>query len=139
MREGTIQQIGDPTDIYNEPQNAYVADFIGKSNIMSGIMKEDCLVNISGVDFECVDKGFGKNEEVDVVVRPEDIFLLEEDKGKIAGEVESVLFKGVHYEMCVVAEDGYRWIIHDTVSFEVGQKVSIFVKPFDIHVMKKSV
>ena len=139
MREGTIQQIGDPTDIYNEPQNAYVADFIGKSNIVPGIMKEDCLVNISGVDFECVDKGFDENEEVDVVVRPEDIFLLEEDKGKIAGVVESVLFKGVHYEMCVLAEDGKKWIIHDTISFEVGQKVSIFVKPFDIHVMKKSV
>lgn len=139
MRDGTIQQIGDPTDIYNEPQNAYVADFIGKSNIMPGIMKEDCLVNISGVDFECVDKGFAPNEEVDVVVRPEDIFLLEEEKGKIAGVVESVLFKGVHYEMCVLAEDGRRWIIHDTISFEVGQKISIFVKPFDIHVMKKSV
>ena len=139
MREGTIQQIGDPTDIYNEPQNAYVADFIGKSNIVPGIMKEDCLVNISGMDFECVDKGFAPNEEVDVVVRPEDIFLLEEDKGKIAGVVESVLFKGVHYEMCVVAEDGRRWLIHDTISFEVGQKISIFVKPFDIHVMKKSV
>ncbi len=139
MREGTIQQIGDPTDIYNEPNNAYVADFIGKSNIISGIMKEDCLVNISGEDFECVDKGFEPNEPVDVVVRPEDIFLLEEDKGKIAGVVDSVLFKGVHYEMSVIAQDGYRWIVHDTVSFDVGQKVSIFVKPFDIHVMKKSV
>lgn len=139
MKEGKIQQIGKPTDIYNEPKNAYVANFIGRSNIISGIMKEDFLLNISGVDFECADKGFLENEEVDVVVRPEDIYLLEEDKGKIRGVVESVVFKGVHYEMCVVAEDGYRWIIHDTISFDVGQKVGIFVKPFDIHVMKKTV
>jgi len=139
MREGTIQQIGRPTDIYNEPKNAYVADFIGKSNIVSSVMKEDCLVNIEGVDFECVDKGFMPNEEVDVVVRPEDIYLVEQDKGKLKGRVESAIFKGVHYEMCVVTESGSRWIVHDTTLFDIDTDVGILVKPFDIHVMKKSV
>ncbi len=138
MRDGTIQQIGKPTDVYNEPKNAYVADFIGKSNIVSGIMKSDCLVNIEGVDFECVDKNFGVNEAVDVVVRPEDIYLVEPDKGKIKGVVESAIFKGVHYEMCVLADDGQKWIIHDTNLFAAGTAVGILVKPFDIHVMKKT-
>ena len=138
MREGTIQQIGTPTDIYNEPNNAFVADFIGKSNIVPGIMKSDCLVNIDGVDFECVDKNFGENEPVDVVVRPEDIYLVEPGKGKIAGTVESAIFKGVHYEMFVCTDDGQKWIVHDTNLFDVGSKVGIIVKPFDIHVMKKS-
>ena len=138
MREGTIQQIGRPTDVYNEPKNAYVADFIGKSNIVSGIMKSDCRVNIEGVDFECVDKNFAENELVDVVVRPEDIYLVEPDKGKIEGVVESAIFKGVHYEMCVLADDGQRWIVHDTNLFDVDSRVGILVKPFDIHVMKKS-
>lgn len=139
MKDGTIQQIGKPTDIYNEPKNAYVADFIGKSNIVSGIMKQDCLVNIEGVDFECVDKGFAPDENVDVVVRPEDIYLVEPDKGKITGTVESAIFKGVHYEMCVVAADGQKWLVHDTTLFDTGSSVGILVKPFDIHVMKKSV
>ena len=138
MREGTIQQIGTPTDIYNEPKNAFVADFIGKSNIVPGIMKSDCLVNIDGVDFECVDKNFGENEPVDVVVRPEDIYLVEPGKGKIAGTVESAIFKGVHYEMFVCTDDGQKWIVHDTNLFDVGSKVGIIVKPFDIHVMEKS-
>ncbi len=139
MKEGTIQQIGKPTDIYNEPKNAYVADFIGKSNIIDSVMLKDCLVKIEGVEFECVDKGFAENEKVDVVIRPEDIYLLEPDKGELRGEVESAIFKGVHYEMVVVTENGNRWIIHDTLLFEPGTKVSIFAKPFDIHVMKKSV
>ncbi len=137
MKEGTIQQIGRPTDIYNEPQNAYVADFIGESNIIDGIMKKDCLVNIMGTDFECVDTGFSDNENVDVVIRPEDIYILDPDKGKIAGVVESVTFKGVHYEM-VIDSNGFKWLVHDTVMFEVGTKVSLIVKPFDIHIMKKS-
>ena len=139
MKEGTIQQIGRPTDIYNEPKNAYVADFIGKSNILSAVMKQDLLVNIEDVDFECVDKGFGDNEAVDVVVRPEDIYLVEPDKGKLKGVVESAIFKGVHYEMCVVTESGHKWLAHDTTLFEAGAEVGILVKPFDIHVMKKSV
>ena len=138
MKEGTIQQIGKPTDIYNEPVNAYVADFIGKSNIVSAIMKEDCLVNIEGEDFECVDKGFGINCDVDVVVRPEDIYLVEPDKGKLKGKVESAIFKGVHYEMCVFTEGGGKWIVHDTTLFPAGTEVGILVKPFDIHVMNKS-
>ena len=137
MKEGTIQQIGTPTDIYNEPQNAYVADFIGESNIIPGIMKDDCLVNIFNTDFECVDTGFEKNEPVDVVIRPEDIYILEADKGKISGIVESVIFKGVHYEM-TIDSCGFKWLVHDTAKFEVGSEVSLIVKPFDIHIMKKS-
>lgn len=138
MKEGTIQQIGKPTDIYNEPNNAYVADFIGKSNIIPSVMKEDRLVNIEGVDFECVDEGFGKNSPVDVVVRPEDIYLVEPDKGKLTGVVESAIFKGVHYEMCVLTESGRRWLVHDTTLFPVDTRVGMLVKPFDIHVMKKT-
>ncbi len=138
MKEGTIQQIGRPTDIYNEPQNAYVADFIGESNIIDGTMKKDCLVNIKGIDFECVDTGFDKDETVDVVIRPEDIYILDDsEKGKIKGKVESVTFKGVHYEM-VIDSDGYKWLVHDTAMFDVGSEVSLIVKPFDIHIMKKS-
>ncbi len=138
MKEGTIQQIGRPTDIYNEPVNAYVADFIGKSNIVSSVMKEDLLVNIEGVDFECVDKGFGRDSAVDVVVRPEDIYLVEPDKGKLKGTVESAIFKGVHYEMCVITDGGGKWLVHDTTLFPAGTEVGILVKPFDIHVMNKS-
>ncbi|MBR3932425.1 MAG: ABC transporter ATP-binding protein [Clostridia bacterium] len=137
MKEGTIQQIGTPTDIYNEPKNAYVADFIGESNIISGIMKEDFLVNIFNTDFECVDTGFEKDEPVDVVIRPEDVYILEADKGKVSGIVESVLFKGVHYEM-VIESNGFKWLVHDTAKFDVGKEVSLLVKPFDIHIMKKS-
>lgn len=137
MKEGTIQQIGTPTDIYNEPKNAYVADFIGESNIISGIMKDDFLVNIFNTDFECVDTGFEKDEPVDVVIRPEDVYILEADKGKVSGIVESVLFKGVHYEM-VIESNGFKWLVHDTAKFDVGKEVSLLVKPFDIHIMKKS-
>ncbi|MBR5507344.1 MAG: ABC transporter ATP-binding protein [Clostridia bacterium] len=137
MKEGTIQQIGTPTDIYNEPKNAYVADFIGESNIIDGIMKKDCLVSIMDTDFECVDTGFVENENVDVVIRPEDIYILEPDKGKVPGVVESVIFKGVHYEM-VIDSGSFKWLVHDTAKYDVGSNVSLFVKPFDIHIMKKS-
>ena len=136
MKEGTIQQIGKPDDIYNEPINAYVADFIGESNIIDGIMHKDCLVSFGGVEFECVDSGFGKDEPVDVVIRPEDIYLLDPDKAELNGVVESVTFKGVHYEMTVDTGD-FKWIIHDTAMFPEGKEVGIFVKPFDIHIMKK--
>ena len=139
MKEGTIQQIGKPTDIYNEPKNAYVADFIGKSKIMDAGMKKDLLVEIEGEEFGCADTGFDTNEIVDVVVRPEDIYLVEPDKGKIRGTVESAIFKGVHYEMCVVTESGAKWLVHDTTLFDIDTEVGILVKPFDIHVMKKSV
>lgn len=136
MKEGTIQQIGRPDDIYNEPKNAYVADFIGQSNIIDGVMKKDCLVEFCGADMECVDKGFAQNESVDVVIRPEDIYLLEPNVCKITGKVTSVIFKGVHYEMTVDAGN-YKWIVHDTTMFPVGKEVGVFVKPFDIHIMKK--
>ncbi len=136
MKDGTIQQCGSPIDIYNEPTNAYVADFIGESNILDGIMKQDCLVNFCGIDFECVDKGFDKDEAVDVVIRPEDLYVVDEDKGKVTGTVESVTFKGVHYEM-MVKSDSFTWMIHDTAMQPVGAKVGLLVKPFDIHIMKK--
>ncbi|MDY3303941.1 MAG: spermidine/putrescine ABC transporter ATP-binding protein [Clostridia bacterium] len=137
MKEGVIQQIGTPIDVYNEPKNAYVADFIGESNIIDGIMKKDCLVNISGIDFECVDTGFSKDENIDVVIRPEDIVLSEPGEGKIDGKVISVTFKGVHYEM-QIESFGYKWLVHNTVMYDVGEEVSLYVKPFDIHIMKKS-
>lgn len=137
MKEGVIQQIGTPIDVYNEPKNAYVADFIGESNIIDGIMKKDCLVNIFGTDFECVDTGFGENENIDVVIRPEDIVLSEPGKGKLDGKVVSVTFKGVHYEM-QIESFGYKWLVHNTVMHDVGEEVSLYVKPFDIHIMKKS-
>jgi len=136
MKEGRIQQIGTPEDIYNEPKNAYVADFIGESNIIDGIMKDDCLVNIQDVDFECVDTGFGKNEFVDVVIRPEDIYIVDEDKSDLKGTVESVTFKGVHYEMVINCQDK-KWLVHDTTMFPVDKKVGLLVKPFDIHIMRK--
>ena len=137
MKEGTIQQIGTPTDIYNEPKNAYVADFIGESNIIPGIMKKDCLVNFCGEDFECVDKGFGENEDVDVVIRPEDFYVVDGKNAKITGVVESVTFKGVHYEI-IIDGGSVKWMVHDTAFFPVGQEVGLIVKPFDIHIMKKS-
>ena len=137
MKEGVIQQIGTPIDVYNEPKNAYVADFIGESNIIDGIMKKDCLVNIFGIDFECVDTGFSKDENIDVVIRPEDIVLSEPGEGNIDGKVISVTFKGVHYEM-QIESFGYKWLVHNTVMYDVGEEVSLYVKPFDIHIMKKS-
>ncbi|MBE7038148.1 MAG: ABC transporter ATP-binding protein [Ruminococcaceae bacterium] len=136
MKEGTIQQIGTPTDIYNEPKNAYVADFIGESNIVPGIMKKDCLVNFCGEDFECVDTGFDENESVDVVIRPEDFYVVDEVNAKIKGVVESVTFKGVHNEIIIDANNT-KWMVQDTMSFEVGQRVGLIIKPFDIHIMKK--
>ena len=137
MKEGTIQQIGTPKDIYDEPKNAYVADFIGESNIFSGTMIHDLLVNFCGKDFECVDKGFGENNPVDIVIRPEDWIVTTADEGMLSGVVESVIFKGIHYEMMVKSGD-YTIMIHNTVRHEVGEMVGLSVKPFDIQVMKKS-
>lgn len=137
MKEGTIQQIGTPKDIYDEPKNAYVADFIGESNIFEGTMIRDLLVNFCGKDFECVDKGFGENNPVDIVIRPEDWIVTGADQGKLSGEVESVIFKGVHYEMMVKSGD-FSIMIHNTTRREVGEMVGLSVKPFDIQVMKKS-
>lgn len=137
MKEGTIQQIGTPEDIYNEPKNAFVADFIGESNIIDGVMKKDFLVCFAGHDFECVDKGFGECENVDVVIRPEDIKLQKGSGGMLQGEVLSVTFKGVHYEMLVADSSGYKWIVHSTAMEPVNTIVGMKIDPFDIQIMKK--
>ena len=138
MNEGRVQQIGTPTDIYNEPANSFVADFIGESNILNGTMVQDRLVRFMGRDFECVDAGFGENASVDVVIRPEDIYIMAKSgSGMFDGVVQSCIFKGVHYEMTVLTSDGYEIMIQDYNAFDVGQEVSLIVKPSDIHVMKK--
>lgn len=136
MNQGYIQQMGSPEDIYNEPQNAFVADFIGESNIIEGVMIQDRLVQILGAKFDCVDTGFGQNKPVDVVIRPEDVDLVEPEKGTITGVVTHLIFKGVHYEMEVQA-NGFEWLVHSTDLFPVGQKVGIHVNPFDIQIMNK--
>ena len=137
MNGGKIQQIGSPVDIYNEPKNAFVADFIGESNILEGTMKKDYLVNFKGVDFPCVDAGFGENVVVDVVVRPEDIKIVSKEEGMLTGLVESVTFKGVHYEMMIKSED-YTWTVHSTIMANVGEMVGLVISPEDIHIMKRS-
>ena len=139
MNEGVIQQIGTPTDIYNEPKNCFVADFIGESNILEGTMLEDCLVRFMDKEFTCVDTGFDKNEPVDVVLRPEDIYIMHrnEQAEQFHGTVQSCIFKGVHYEMIILTPDGYEIMIQDYNCFEPGTDVSLIVKPADIHVMKK--
>lgn len=136
MNQGYIQQVGTPEKIYNEPENAFVADFIGDSNIISSTFVEDRLVNILGVNFPCVDTGFGRNKPVDVVIRPEDIDLVKPEEGIITGRVTSLIFKGVHYEMEVMA-NGHEWLVHSTDLFPVGSEVGIKVDPFDIHIMNK--
>ena len=136
MNGGIIQQIGSPVDIYNEPKNAFVADFIGESNILNGLMIRDRLVEISGRNFECVDGGFGENTPVDVVIRPEDITLVAPEEAQLNGIVESVIFKGVHYEMLIDAYD-FRWIVHSTKAAEKGASVGITFTPDDIHIMNK--
>lgn len=136
MNQGYIQQIGTPEKIYNEPENAFVADFIGESNIIPATMVEDRLVKILGVNFACVDEGFGQNKPVDVVIRPEDIDLLKPGQGSMDGVVTHLIFKGVHYEMEVMANN-YEWLVHSTDMFPVGTEVSIHVDPFDIQTMKK--
>lgn len=136
MNQGYIQQIGSPEDIYNEPKNAFVADFIGESNIISATMVRDKLVNILGTNFTCVDEGFGENTPVDVVIRPEDIDLVAPAEGTITGRVTSLIFKGVHYEMEVMA-NGFEWLVHSTDMAAVGSEVGIHVDPFDIQIMHK--
>jgi len=136
MNQGYIQQIGTPEDIYNEPQNAFVADFIGDSNILDGRMIRDKLVEILDVKFDCVDTGFGENKPVDVVIRPEDVELVKPEKGILSGRVTSIIFKGVHYEMEVHA-NGYDWLVHSTRLQEVGKEVGIYVDPFNIQIMNK--
>jgi len=136
MREGSIQQIGTPIDIYNEPKNAFVADFIGESNIVDGIMVKDYVVDFAGHRFDCIDKGFGNNVKVDVVVRPEDIKLVPEGNGMLKGEVKSVIFKGVHYEM-LVESSNIQWKVHSTKMEPAGSKVGLLILPDDIHIMEK--
>ena len=137
MKKGIIQQIGTPVDIYNEPKNAFVADFIGESNIIDGTMKKDLLVNFCGTEFPCLDTGFSENEPVDIVVRPEDITLTPYDKGQITGKVTSVTFMGVHYEILVESEH-FIWTIHSIRNASVGENVGIYLHPDDIHIMHKT-
>ena len=137
MDKGKIQQVGTPQDIYNEPKNAFVADFIGESNILDGIMKDDYLVDFSGNTFKCLDKGFEKNENVDVVVRPEDVDIVEPEKGMLKGVVTLVDFLGVHYEI-IVDIGGFKWMIQTTDEHKVGDNVGLFIEPDAIHIMKKS-
>ena len=137
MDKGRIQQIGTPEDIYNEPKNAFVADFIGESNILDGVMLEDRLVKFFGRKFKCVDAGFEKNEPVDVVIRPEDIDIVPPDDGHLCGTVTSVTFKGVHYDT-IVDFKGFKWLIQTTDFNEVGSYIGIRLEPEDIHIMHKS-
>ena len=136
MNQGYIQQIGTPEDIYNEPQNAFVADFIGDSNIIAATMLEDKVVRMLGAVWKCVDVGFGHNRPVDAVIRPEDIDLVKPGEGVIDGIVTNLIFKGVHYEMEVLANN-YELLVHSTDMFPVGTEVGIKVDPFDIQIMKK--
>ena len=135
MNSGRILQIGPPKTIYDEPKNAFVARFIGESNIIRGTMVHDELVSFSGVDFPCVDSGFGENVPVDVVIRPEDIVIVGEDIGQLTGTVTSVLFKGVHYEMMIDAGD-FTWKVHSTTMQPAGSRVGLAIVPFNIHIMR---
>ena len=137
MDHGEIQHIGSPTDIYNEPKNAFVADFIGESNILDGVMKKDFKVEFSGHVFDCDDKGFKEDENVDVVVRPEDVDVCSPEDGMISGTVTSVTFKGVHYEI-IVDIGGFKWMIQSTDYQEEGDIIGLLIKPDEIHIMKKS-
>ncbi|WP_129723749.1 spermidine/putrescine ABC transporter ATP-binding protein [Xylanivirga thermophila] len=136
MKDGLIQQIGTPEDIYNEPKNTFVANFIGESNIIDGIMHKDYLVSFSERNFQCVDKGFANDELVDVVIRPEDIKIVPQDQGMLVGTVKSVTFKGVHYEMMVDSNE-FTWKVHSTLMEPTGTNVGLKILPNDIHIMKK--
>ncbi len=137
MNEGKIQQIGTPLDIYNEPKNAFVADFIGESNIIEGVMRADFQVEMAGNKFKCLDKGFGIDEDVDVVVRPEDVDVVPVNEAMLSGKVTSITFKGVHYEI-IVEIKGFKWMIQSTDYQEVGSTIGIYIEPDAIHIMKKS-
>ena len=137
MADGKIQQIGTPTDIYNEPENAFVADFIGESNIIDGVMLDDYKAKFSGHIFDCLDKGFDKNEAVDVVIRPEDVDVVAPEKGMLQGVVDSVTFKGVHYEI-IVTINNFKWMIQSTDYVAPQQNIGLFIEPDAIHIMKKS-
>lgn len=137
MNNGKIQQIGSPIDVYNEPKNAFVADFIGESNIIDGTMIDDYKVKLDGRVFECLDKGFAKNEPVDVVIRPEDVDIVARGNGMINGTITSVTFQGVHFEY-IIDVCGFKWMIQTTDYYEMGSNVDLFIEPDAIHIMKKS-
>ena len=137
MDKGCIQQIGTPEDIYNEPKNAFVARFIGDSNIVDGVMHKDFLVSFSGVDFPCVDRGFAREQSVQVVVRPEDIEVVSPVEGQLVGVVNDVIFKGVHFEMHVECE-GREWLIHSTRACTPGETIGMRIGPNEIHIMARS-
>lgn len=137
MNDGEIQQVGSPEMIYNEPKNAFVAGFIGESNIVDGIMRADRIVEFAGERFDCVDFGFDKDEPVDVVIRPEDFQLIPLENAKLQGVVRSVTFLGVHYEMIIESSNGIKWLVHSTAMEPVGTSVGLDITPMDIHVMKK--
>ena len=136
LNDGVIQQIGTPMDIYNEPQNRFVAEFIGESNIIEGNMIKDCLVNFDGIDWECVDKGFKDNEDIEVVLRPEDMDVVEPEAGKVSGTIISKVFMGVHYEYLMETKNR-NYKVHTTENYEIGKKVGLTIDPFDIQVMHK--
>ena len=137
MQNGIIQQIGTPTDIYNEPKNAFVADFIGESNIVDGFMPRDYTVKLNGLTFPCVDGGFAPGEAVDVVIRPEDIDIVTPDKSKLRGTITSCTFKGVHYEY-IVDVNGFKWMIQSTDFVETGSLIGLSIDPDAFHIMHKS-
>ncbi|CAM3667930.1 spermidine/putrescine ABC transporter ATP-binding protein [Clostridium perfringens] len=136
MNKGKIQQMGSPEDIYNEPANSFVAKFIGESNIVDGIMLDDFKVEFGGRIFDCVDKGFEKNEAIEVVIRPEDFEMVKYENGMLKGTVASVIFKGVHYEI-EVKDENHTWILHNTKHAEIGSKIGLSLDPESIHIMKK--
>lgn len=136
MNKGEIQQMGSPEDIYNEPANSFVAKFIGESNIVDGIMLDDFKVEFGGRIFDCVDKGFEKNEAIEVVIRPEDFEMVKYEEGMLKGTVASVIFKGVHYEI-EVKDENHTWILHNTKHAEIGSKIGLSLDPESIHIMKK--
>ncbi|MDU5039675.1 MAG: ABC transporter ATP-binding protein [Clostridium perfringens] len=136
MNKGKIQQMGSPEDIYNEPANSFVAKFIGESNIVDGIMLDDFKVEFGGRIFDCVDKGFEKNEAIEVVIRPEDFEMVKYENGMLKGTVTSVIFKGVHYEI-EVKDENHTWILHNTKHAEIGSKIGLSLDPESIHIMKK--
>ncbi|MCL2107441.1 MAG: ABC transporter ATP-binding protein [Oscillospiraceae bacterium] len=137
MDAGEIHQIGTPKDIYDEPKNAFVADFIGESNIVDGVMLEDCLVRFAGMRFACVDRGFAKNERVDVVIRPEDVNIVKPGAGILQGTVTCATFKGVHYEF-IVDVQGFKWMVQSTKVHSVNDVIGLSIAPDEIHIMKKS-
>ena len=136
INNGEIEQSGTPNDIYDEPINRFVADFIGESNIISGVMRKDYLVEFVGKQFQCVDKGLCENEKVEVVIRPEDLEITSAEKGKLLVDVDSILFRGVHYEICCYDKDGNEWLVHSTKKGNVGDKIGLDFEPEAIHVMR---